>query len=350
MKKPFVYFLLIWVCSASGAEIKINFGDLPEDQPPTNDFHGALAGGGRPGNWSIVMDEVPSAFPSLSTNSPAFNRTTVLAQLDADPTDERFPMLIYDKQTFKDFKLATQFKIVGGALEQMAGVVFRFQDESNFYVLRASALGHNVRFYKVVNAQRGNLIGPPMDISIGVWHTLAVQCEGNQITCWLDGKLVMPPLQDDTFTSGKIGFWTKSDSLTHFGDTSITYTPVVPPAETLVRSVMEEQPRLLDLRIYMMDSQGKPRVIAAKDKNEIGLQGTDAEKGAIENGSVYVGRGKGTVAVTMPLDDRDGDPIAAVRVRMPSFLWETEDTALTRARAVIQVMQAQVLSSKDLVE
>ena len=108
----------------------------------------------------------------------------------------------------------------------MAGVVFRFQNESNFYVIRASALGHNMRFYKVVNGVRSDPIGPETDISAGVWHTLAVQCQGNQITCWLDGKLVMPPLQDNTFTAGKIGFCTKSDAVSYFGDTTITYTPL----------------------------------------------------------------------------------------------------------------------------
>ena len=35
----------------------------------------------------------------------------------------------------------------------MAGLAFRFQNASNFYVVRASALGHNLRFYKMVNGQ-----------------------------------------------------------------------------------------------------------------------------------------------------------------------------------------------------
>ncbi len=109
----------------------------------------------------------------------------------------------------------------------MAGVVFHFQDEKNFYVIRASALGHNLRFYKVVQGIRSDPIGPTMDISVGVWHTLAVQCQGNQITCWLDGLLAMPPLQDNTFTAGKVGFWTKSDAVSYFCNTAIDYTPRV---------------------------------------------------------------------------------------------------------------------------
>ena len=349
MRAFLLCLLVAWVFPVAGAEVKINFGDYA-DQGLTNDFHAALAGSGRPGDWEIARDAVPSAFTPMSSNAPAVNHIPVLAQLDTDPTDERFPMLIYDKETFKDFSVRTQFKILSGSVEQMAGIVFRFQDESNFYVFRASALGHNARFYKVVNGVRGNLLGPTLDVSTDAWHSLAVQCEGNRITCWLDDKLVMPPLNDDTFASGKIGFWTMADSLTHFGDTTITYTPVIPMAQVLIQNILQVQPRIMDLRIYLPDKNDVPHIIASKIPSEVGRAGSDAEKGALDDGSVYFGRGRGTCAVTMPLVDRNGDPIAAVRVEWKSFPGETRDTAVERARALVKMMQAQVTSSKDLTQ
>lgn len=343
-------FCLALVFPVSGAQININFGST-EYNGLTNDFDPALAGGGRPGNWQIVMDDVPSAFTPISSNAPVrMNHIPVLAQLDTDATDERFPMLIYDKETFKNFQLKTQFKIVDGALEQMAGVVFRFQNESNFYVVRVSALGHNMRFYKVVNGLRGNPIGPTLNVSPGVWHSISVQCAGNQIMCWLDDQLVMPPLQDDTFSSGKVGFWTKSDSLTHFGDTSITYTPVVPMAQVLVQNTLQRQPRIRNLRIYTLDKNGVARIIASKVPDEVGQSGGDSEQSAIDKGSIFFGRGKGTVAVTIPLDDRNGVPIAAVRVQWDRFPGETQDTAVNRARALVKGMQSQILSLQDLTQ
>jgi hypothetical protein len=347
MRKLFFCFALGLAWPAVASEIKINFGDSQTNQAPPG-FHGTLAGGGRPGDWKIIMDEVPSAFAPLTSQTPAFNRRGVLAQLSQDPTDDRFPMLIYDKETFKDFKLTTQFKIAGGGLEQMAGVVFHFQNESNFYVIRASALGHNLRFYKVVDGVRGNLIGPEMNISAGVWHALTVQCQGNQITCWLDDHLAMPPLNDNTFADGKIGFWTKSDAVSYFGDTTILYTPRVPMAQTLVRGMMQKYPRILELRIYTLNDRGEPQIIASKNEKEIGQPGTDAEKGAITSGALYFGPGKGTVAVTMPLTDRNGDSMAAVRVQLKSFKGETQDTAMARVRAIVKQIQAQVVSGEEL--
>ena len=259
-------------------------------------------------------------------------------------------MLIYDGETFKDFKLTTRFKIAGGSVEQMAGVVFRYQNESNGYVIRASALGNNVRFYKVVDGVRSDPIGPETDIATNTWHTLAVQCQGNQITCWLDGKLVMPTLHDNSFATGKIGFRTKSDAVGYFGDTTIIYTPRVPVVQTLVQGMLKKQPRILGLRIYTLDDKGQPQIAASKLEKEIGQPGTDAEKAALTDGKVYFGRGKGTVTVTMPLRDRNGDPMAAVWVQLKSFLGETQDTALTRATMIIKDIQAQVTSKEELMQ
>jgi hypothetical protein len=351
MRKFCLLPLLALGLSARGAEIKINVGDFAAGQSPTN-FHNALAGTGRPGDWKIVMDESPSALAPLTpqaAQAAAAVKRPVLAQLSTDPADEHFPMFIYDGQTFKNFKLTTQFKIIGGEAEQMAGVVFRFANASNFYVLRASALGHNARFYKVVDGIRSDPIGPVLEVSTNVWHTLAVQCLGNQITCWFDGRPLMPTLNDNSFSSGKIGFWTKSDAVSYFGDTTIDYTPIIPPAQALVDSIMKKYPRILGLRIYMPDANGRLRVLASKDKSEIGLAGTEAEDNTLTNGAIYYGHGKGTVDVDMPLTDRNGNPIAAVRVQLKSYsLAETRDMVLDRVRIIVREMQKRVLSKGDL--
>jgi len=349
MRKFLTAMCLALVLAAKGAELKIDFSDFGTGQIPTN-FHNVLAGGGRPGEWRIVLAEVAPLLAPLSAQAPVVTRRGVVAQTSTDPTDERFPMLIYDGETFDDFKLTTRFKIVGGTVEQMAGIVFRYLNESNCYVIRASALGRNVRFYKVVNGLRSDPIGPSLDIATGVWYTLSVQCQGNQIMFWLDDKLVMPPLNDNTFTAGKVGFRTKSDAVCYFGDTTVTYTPRVPAVQAVIQSLLGEKSRILDLQVYTLDGQGRPRVVAGKDEKTIGRPGTDAEKGAIADGKIYSGRGKGTISVTLPLRDRNGDPMAAVRVQLKSFLGETDDNALTRATMVVKDIQAQITTREELLK
>jgi hypothetical protein len=348
MRYRFLWLLAALSLSARAAELKFDFGDFSVNQTPRG-FRSALLGQGKPGDWKVVMDEVPPLLAPLTSKAPVVTRRAVLAQLSQDPTDERFPLLIYDGDTFGDFTLTTKFKLVGGELEQMAGVAFRIQNETNFYVIRVSAR-NNIRFYKVVNGQRGDLIGPSVEIPKGVWHELSVECKGNQIRCRLNGKEAIPALTDNTFARGKIGFWTKSDSISYFTDTKLTYTPRELLAQAIVRDTVKKYSRLVELKIYVLNDRGEPRLIASKTESEVGGIGGDAEKNVIAHDAIYYGKDKDTVAVIMPLRDRNGESIAAVRVVMKSFAGQTEQSALVRAMPIVKEMQARVQTLQELAQ
>jgi hypothetical protein len=340
-------FCLALSLSARGAEIHFNFTEIPEGGQPTN-FVPLLAGSGAPGEWKIVVDDVTPQLAPFTPQAPVVTRHGVLAQTSGDMTDERFPMMLYTGEKFRDFKFTTRFKIVSGVTEQMAGVVFRYQNSSNYYVVRASALGKNVRFYKVVDGIRSDPIGPNLNVKTGVWYTLAVQCDGTQISIWMNDRLIMPPLGDNSLNQGLIGFRTKSDAVAYFTDAMVEYKPMIPGAQAMLNRVIEQQSRILGLRIYTAQTNGTTSVIASKDTAEIGKEGTEAELKAIRDGAISFGREKGVCVVTLPLHDRNGEFIAAVRVRLKSFLGETQDNAITRARMIVKIMQEQVGTAKDL--
>jgi hypothetical protein len=289
---------------------------------------------------------------SLTPNAETTANRAVIAQVASDPTDEHFPMLIYDGDHYGDFTLTTHFKIVGGTVEQMAGIAFRIQDERNYYVIRASALGNNLRFYKVVDGMRGVPIGPDVTITKGVWHELKIQCQGSQIASWLDGQALIPPLSDSSFASGKIGFWTKSDSITYFADTSITYTPREPVAQQAVRDVAGLFPRLLNVVIYAPKDgkDGAPLVaVACKNQEDLGQPAPDSHQSVFTREVTLYKPGVDNVAVVMPLRDRDGDVIGAVEVTLKrNFLGQTESNAVSRTIPVVKQLEARIMEAKDL--
>jgi len=338
---------LAFVGSLAAKELAFDFSAVSAKQTPPG-FTNLVAGKGKPGDWRVITDEFPSALPALDGKTLPMTQRSVLGQFSLEVADEHFPILLYDRDTFTDFTLTTKFKLVDGVVEQMAGIVFRVQDEKNFYVIRASGLGNNVRFYKTVAGLRGPLIGPELPVPRGVWHELKIECQGNRIRAWFNGREVIPPLTDTSFSAGKIGFWTKSDSISYFADTKISYTPRETPAQTLVRDMATQYPRLVGLKIYLFDDQGEPRVAASKDPTEVGTAGGDAEKKAIAGGKISYGKGKETVAVVQPLRDRNGEPIAAVRVTMKSFPGQTEQSALQRALPIVKGMQARARSLAEL--
>jgi len=350
MRNHLLLGLALLALRGAAAERSFDFSDVPEGQTPPG-FRSAVTGKGKPGDWRIVMDDVAPLLTPLNPGAPAVARRAVLGQFAQDPTDEHFPMLIYQDETFDDFTLTTQFKTVKGVMEQMAGIAFRIQDETNYYVVRASSLGNTFRFYKVVNGQRGILIGPEVKIESGVWHEMAIECKGNQIQCRLDGKALIPALTDNTFARGKIGFWAKSDSVSYFAGTKIVYARRDPPAQAILRDVLKVYPRLLGLEIYVQgDDPAKPRLLASKDPIRAGQTGGKVEQDVIARSVKYYGKDRHSVEVTLPLRDRNGDTVAAARIIMRTFPGQTEQNAFARAQPIVKDIENKISTLKELVE
>jgi hypothetical protein len=345
--------ILTWLFSSalafavSGAELHFDFGEYPEGTTLTN-FHAALMGGGIPPAWKIIGEDVPSGFAAFGNKAPLMNHSAVLAQTSEDMTDERYPMYVYDGGTFDDFKLNTRFKVVSGITEQMAGLVFRYQNPSNFDVVRISILGTNIACYKVVNGEIVSPLVRSLQLSAGTWHSLEVDCSGIYVDCLVDGQDVLQVIPDKLTLVGKVGFWTKSDSVTYFADATITYAPRIPAAQEMIDEMIEKRPMLLGLQIYTLTTTNTTHILASKNHSEVGQPGSDAELLAIHSGTISLGREHGAVLVTMPLHDRNGEYIAAMRVKLKSFFGETEKNAVTRAMMVQQDLEQLCPAAENL--
>ena len=190
---------------ASGTAISYDFDkDIPGAIPAK--FHAARTGQGSEGKWVVMAD--PSA-PS---------KPNVVAQTSTDRTDYRFPLLISDEGTFKDLELSVKFKAVAGDVDRAAGLVFRLQDANNYYIVRANALEDNYRLYHVIKGSRRQFAGANFKVTSGEWHELRVECVGNKIICHYDGQKKIEATDDTFKDAGKVGLWTKADSVTYFDD------------------------------------------------------------------------------------------------------------------------------------
>jgi len=172
-------------------------------------FHRARTGQGAESKWEVVVD------------STAPSKPNVVAQTSTDKTDYRFPLLIADEGGFKDLELSVRFKAVSGKVDRAGGLVFRLKDANNYYIVRANALEDNYRLYHVVNGSRRQFAGANLKVTSGEWHELRVECVGNKIICYYDGVKKIEAT-DDTFNeAGKVGLWTKADSVTYFDDLKV---------------------------------------------------------------------------------------------------------------------------------
>ena len=200
-----------------GKSFTYNFDKDPLGGLPPN-FHAALTGSGAQGQWAIASD----------TSAPS--QPNVLAQTSADKTNYRFPLAIADEGSFRDLDLSVHFKTISGQIDQAAGLVWRLKDANNYYLVRANALEGNVVIYKVQNGKRtdlpvkgeGRTYGKKTSIPSGQWNELRVTAAGNLFEVYFNNQKLYE-VEDSTFPEGgKIGLWTKADSVTHFDDLRVT--------------------------------------------------------------------------------------------------------------------------------
>jgi hypothetical protein len=168
--------------------------------------------GGDPPRWAIAVDQTSPTQPQ------------VLAQLSEDGTSGRFPLAIYESTETRNGELVVRFKPISGRVDQAAGLIWRYRDENNYYVVRANSLEENVVLYKVENGRRMPLgpVGRSSDYGVRQpvpaerWSSLGVVFEGDKFTVLFDEKPLFEVV-DTTFTEpGKVGLWTKADSVTYF--------------------------------------------------------------------------------------------------------------------------------------
>ncbi len=172
-------------------------------------FISALTGRGTIGQWSVMKDASAPSMPN------------VLAQTSTDSTDYRFPLAIADDTDYKDLALSVKFKTISGKVDQGAGLVFRLKDKDNYYITRANALEDNFRLYHVIKGRRVQFAGANFKVTSNSWHEIKVEARGNEFKCFYDGQLRFIA-KDDTFKdAGKIGLWTKADSVIHFDDLTV---------------------------------------------------------------------------------------------------------------------------------
>lgn len=187
---------------AVSAELK-----LPESLPVAKVD---LEGKGIEG-WTVVdgqwaVEEMPGA--------PSGKRVLVQRAMK-----NAFNVIVAPLGPFTDVDASVKFKPISGQEDASGGIVFRFSD-GKYYVIRANGLEDNFRLYYYDRGRRRLASARIKAPAVGQWHTLRVIAVGDRIQGWLDGKLLLDH-RDARFRSGRVGLWTKADSVTAFADLTI---------------------------------------------------------------------------------------------------------------------------------
>ncbi len=180
----------------------VNFDDLKTGAPPPG-WTATMTGQGAP-KWEVVADASAPSKPNVLKQSG----------------EATYPVCFKNDTSLKDGFVEVKFKPVSGKEDQAGGVIWRCQDADNYYIARANANEDNVTIYHSIKGRRVSFKNIDTKVTSGVWHTLRVEFHGNRFAVIFDGKKVIDATDDSFSEAGKVGVWTKADSVTLFDDFS----------------------------------------------------------------------------------------------------------------------------------
>ena len=199
---PLVLAGIALVMLSSSSPETVTFDTAETGKPPAGWTTGQTGSGQA--QWTVVADATAPSKPNVLKQSGTAT----------------YPVCIRDGTSIRDGFVEVKFKPVSGKVDQAGGVLWRAKDVNNYYVARANALEDNVTIYHTVNGRRTEKKRTDMKVAPNQWHTLRVEFQGSHFSVVLDGQKAID-WDDDTFKdAGKIGVWTKADSVTLFDDFS----------------------------------------------------------------------------------------------------------------------------------
>ena len=189
---------------ATGARRKWHFESDAENASPPG-FSFGRTGRGREGRWIVRSD----------------GGEKVLAQIDTDDTNFRFPIAVANEPVLRDVRVSVRCKMLSGETDRACGLIARYADAENYFVTRANALEDNIRLYTVREGRRSEIASFDGKVAPNTWHDYRFELRGDHLEVYWDGKRVIDH-RDSTFAAaGRAGVWTKADSLTYFDDFAV---------------------------------------------------------------------------------------------------------------------------------
>ena len=123
---------------------------------------------------------------------------------------------------FTNGEISVRFKAIAGRIDQGAGILFDLKPNGDYYALRANPLENNLVLWRYKHGRRSSVNwARNVKTPSRKWHTLKLTVKGNLIKGSVNGKQYMAE-QLPAAISGKVGLWTKADSVVYFDDYQVT--------------------------------------------------------------------------------------------------------------------------------
>ena len=170
----------------------------------------------EPARWEVRRD------------ATAPSRPNVFAQVSGVNDNSEYALAVFDKVICRDGDLSVKFKIAANARRlKTAGIMWRYQDPRNYYLLDFSVDERNIALFHVENGQRHPIPlrgGKPGGVEIShdlradQWYVAKVIFRGDNIRVEFGNRQLFDAVDASLNTPGKTGLWTRGGTEASFDD------------------------------------------------------------------------------------------------------------------------------------
>jgi hypothetical protein len=189
------------------------------------------------GNWSVVEDEGKKVLAvdgrqwlrgqpagGLAQKARAIYGSRHEEFIDNVKAFAYFPYAVAkDIDDFHDGAISLRFKLVAGQLDQCAGILFNLKPNGDYLTVRFNGKEDNVVLWTFKHGKRSFVKkgAENVPLQMNTWHTLQISVHGTTLQGSLDGKHLLDYTLAEP-ASGKIGVWSKTDSVSYFDDYTVS--------------------------------------------------------------------------------------------------------------------------------
>jgi len=134
-----------------------------------------------------------------------------------------FPYAVaQDVDDFRDGEISMRFRLVSGQLDQCAGILFNLKPNGDYLTVRFNGKEDNLVLWTFKNGKRSFVKRGTENVplKLGDWHRMKITVAGTTLRGYLDDKLLLEYTLTEP-VSGKVGLWSKTDSVSQFADYAV---------------------------------------------------------------------------------------------------------------------------------
>jgi hypothetical protein len=164
----------------------------------------------------------------IKRDATAPSRPNVFVQASGVTADSEFPLAIFDKVICRDGDLSVKFEISASTRRiKTAGIVWRYQDPRNYYLLHFSVDAKNIVLFRVHEGQahpipitggKPGSFGIPHELRTGQWYVAKVSFRGKRFRVLFGNRQLFEAEDDSLDAPGKTGLWTRGGTIASFDD------------------------------------------------------------------------------------------------------------------------------------